>query len=54
MYFMWKDILNDSFLNKLEAILPPSFDVAINLREIHSVSLAKEIDPDYQMILKEI
>ena len=44
-------------LNKLEAILPPSCDVAINylrnLREIHRVCLEKQIDPDYQLIIDD-
>ena len=54
-----KDILKDTMLNKLEAILPPNdvVDVAINyfrtLREIHRVFLEKEIDHDYQLILDD-
>ena len=46
-------------INKLEAILPPSNDVAVamnylrNLREIHRVCLEKSIDPDYQLILND-
>ena len=54
-----KDVLDDTMLNKLEAILPPSevIDVAINylrnLREVHRICLAKEIDFDYQLILDD-
>ena len=51
-----KEILEEGMINKLEAILPPSNDVAVamsylrNLREIHRVCLEKDIDPDYQLI----
>ena len=54
-----KEILDEVMINKLEAILPPSNDVAVamnylrNLREIHRVCLEKDIDPDYQLILDD-
>ena len=54
-----KDILQESMLNKLEAILPSSKDVGVainylrNLRELHRVCLENEIDPDYKLILDD-
>ena len=53
-----KDILKEKALNQLEAYLPPECELVIsylkNLREIHRVYLAKEIDPDFEVILANI
>ena len=52
-----KDILKEKNLNHLGSLLPPECETAIdymkNLREIHRICLAKNVDPDSQLILSE-
>ena len=54
-----ENLLQESMLNKLEAIFPSSKDVGVainylrNLRELHRVCLENEIDPDYKLILDD-